>query len=212
MSTTTTANARTTNIRTATQAERRKARAVGISAAIIVVMLVFAITFTTLTLTGRSAPVGGPPGNNNNNNQGNQPMVFYAPITGEFTILKGFCDVDVQYNATLRQWRSHRAIAIGAAAGTPVVATYAGTIYSIRNTVYGTEVTINHGNNLQTVFRSLDRNTNVSQGDQVQRCQRIGTVGTTSTVEFTNTPHVRVEVLRDGRRIDPATYIDFGDK
>jgi len=200
----------TTNVRTATQAERRKARAVGISAAVVMVMLVFAVTFTTLSLAAPGGDVGGP--DRDHEVGGPTPIVMVAPVATQFSILKPFCDVDIQYNATLRQWRSHRAIAIGAPEGTAVVATYAGTIESVRNTIYGTEVTINHGNGLQTVLRSLDRNTNVSQGDRVERGQRIGTVGTTSTVEFTNTPHVRLEVLRNGRRIDPATYIDFGDK
>jgi len=171
-------------------------------------MLTVAITFTALSLAQPrppeeedDPPVGGP-----------DPIVFGLPIDGDFTMLKGFCDVDLQYNATLRQWRSHRAIAIGAVEGTRVVSTFAGRVQSVRNTIYGTTVIVDHENGLSTVFKSLARDTAVNPGDRVEKGQKIGTVGTTSTVEFTTTPHVRVEVLQDGTRIDPNEFIDFGDK
>jgi len=184
--------------------DRNRGRAIGISALLIMLMLTIAITATALSLTG----------NNNNNDEevGGQPIVFGMPLSGEFTILKNYSSTQLQWNATLRQWRAHRAVSIQAGEGTEVLATYDGTVASILTTVYGRQVTIDHGNGYQTVFKSLGDTLTVTQGDRVEKGQKIGTVGTSSRLEFTSTPHVRLEVYRNGNRIDPASVIDFGDK
>jgi len=208
----------TEKIRVASRQERMKSRAVGISALLVMLMLTVAITFTALSLSnpgGGGTPGPGPgdgPGGPDDGGVGTGPIVFQMPVNGSFNKLKGFSDTDLQYNATLSQWRSHRAVALGAAAGTEVVATFGGRVQSVQNLLYGTTVIIDHENGLTTTFKSLDRNVNVNPGDRVEKGDKIGTVGTTSTIEFTNTPHVRVEVRQDGVRVDPGEFIDFGEK
>jgi len=173
-----------------------------VSAMLIMLMLTVAITFTILSLNPRQEEEVG----------GDHTAVFGIPLaTSEFNILKGYSNTQLQWNATLRQWRAHRAVSIQADAGTHVLATYDGTIASVLTTVYGQQVTIEHGNGLRTVLKSLE-NVRVEQGDRVSKGEQIGTVGTTSRLDFTTTPHVRVEVYRNNNRIDPASLIDFGDK
>jgi len=211
--TTTATNA--THARQATRAERKRARAIGISALLVMVTLTVAITLTALTLANRGGEVGGPgPGDGG----GNQPpppdrLVFGLPVAADSArILKDFSETNLQFNETLRQWRSHRAIAIGANAGTPVIAPYGGVVQSVRDTIYGMMVEINHENGLTSVFKSLDTEGLVRVNQRLAKGDQIGYVGTTSRFEFTQTPHVRVELLREGRRIDPHQYIDFSNK
>jgi len=201
-----------THARQATRAERRRARAIGISALLVMVTLTVAITLTALSLAGRGGEVGGPGGG------GNEPpppdrIVFGLPVANESArILKNFSDTNLQFNETLRQWRAHRAIAIGADAGTPVLAPYGGVVQSVRDTIYGMMVEINHENGLTSVFKSLDTEGLVRVNQRVSKGDKIGYVGTTSRFEFTQTPHVRIELLRAGARVDPHQYIDFSNK
>jgi len=197
-----------TELRVSTRAERRKARAVGFSALLIMMMLTVAVTFTTLSLTQGRDPQ--PPGDDE---VGGGAIVFRLPLgTENFNILKEYSGTQLQFNATMNRWQANRALALGAAVGTEVLATYSGVIRTVTSTIHGTTVIIDHSEGLATVLQSLSSNVNVSPGDRVEAGQKIGTVGTTSTFEFTNTPHVRVEVHRDGQRVNPANFIDLGDK
>ena len=183
--------------------DRRKSRAIAVSALLIMVMLTVAITFTALSL---SQPGREP----EEEEVGGGPIVLSLPVSGEFQILKDFDGSRLLWNRTLNQWRSHRAVSIGAAADTSVLATYSGRVTSIDTTsLYGTTVRIDHGNGLESVFRSLG-SIIVTEGQNVQRGQKIGTVGNTSRIEFLTDPHVRFELYQNGNRIDPHQFIDFG--
>lgn len=197
-------------LRVSTRQDRRRARAIGISALLIMLMLTVAVTFTALTLATSNETGGGddkdPPVTGG-------PTVFAFPLNStNFTILKEYSGTQLQFNATMNRWQANRATAIGAERGTEVLATYAGVVRSVTRTIHGQTVTIDHSDGLSTVFQSLDNNVVVQPGDRVEKGQKIGTVGTTSTFEFTNTPHVRIEVLQDGQRVNPANFIDFEDK
>jgi len=199
-------------VRSATNMERTRTKAIGFSAFLVMLMLTIAITFTAINLnTGprtpgedeQDPPVGG------------GTINFGLPLAGDFAILKGFSDSQLQLNATHGRWQAHRAISIAAPAGTEVLAAYDGRVTAIHsNTLYGTTVEITHANGKVTVYRSLESNVAVSlDRPEVRKGDVIGRVGTTSRVEFTTTPHVRLE-MRDanGTRVNPAYFIDFGDK
>jgi len=192
--------------------EKARARAIGFSAFLVVLMLTIAITFTAITLNT------GPrdPGTDDRDPEVTAPTInFGLPLDGQFTVLKGFSDSQLQFNATHSRWQSHRAMSIGALPGTQVVAAYDGKITAIHsNTLYGTTVEITHANGKMTIYRSLDANLAVSlDRPEIRKGDVIGRVGTTSRIEFTTTPHVRLE-MRDanGIRVNPAYFIDFGDK
>jgi len=110
----------------------------------------------------------------------------------------------------MKRWESHKMVTLAAPLGTPVLATFAGTVTAVHDhTMFGRQIVIQHRDGLQTIYSNLDRNTIVSVGTRVEKGQEIGKVGQTSNIEFTTTPHLRVEVLRDGKRVDPNDFIDF---
>ncbi|MCR3922725.1 MAG: M23 family metallopeptidase [Firmicutes bacterium] len=97
----------------------------------------------------------------------------------------------------------HNGIDIGAPYGTRIIATAAGTVVKASyQRGYGNLVIINHGTYV-THYAHM-RSFNVKAGDQVEKGQQIGAVGSTGN---STGPHLHYEVFKDGSRIDPQlTY------
>ena len=201
----------TTTIRSATKMERAKSKAMGISALVVVLMLAAAVTFAAIALNmGNSQEPGvdDPPVG-----EVSARIAFAFPVSGTCTIIKEYSADELQYNATAKVWTGHKAVDIAAELGTPVLATYAGTVTSVvNNAMYGTVVTIQHTDDLKTVYSSLDKNVNVTVGDYVEKGQRIGAVGNTAAVEENDPAHIHLEVYKNGAKVNPADYIDFTAK
>jgi murein DD-endopeptidase MepM/ murein hydrolase activator NlpD len=68
---------------------------------------------------------------------------------------------------------------------------------------YGVLVEVNHGNGFLTRYAHNSK-VLVNKGDTVQRGQAIAVVGSTGR---STGPHVHFEVLKDGRQIDPMTFV-----
>jgi murein DD-endopeptidase MepM/ murein hydrolase activator NlpD len=102
----------------------------------------------------------------------------------------------------------HRGLDFAAARGTPVHAPAAGVVVAATERYddapnYGTVVVLDHGGGWQSLYAHLDRY-EVRVGQQVAGGERIGRVGTTGKVTG---PHVHVEMLRDGLRVDPEPLL-----
>ena len=197
-----------TIIRNATQAEKMKRRALAVGSFLVVMILVLGVALTTFLVVGNKSkdketdvPVG------------NDPIVFAVPVGGQYSIMKEFSATELQYNVTLNRWEAHKATSLAAALGTPVLATYAGTVTSVSsNNSYGTVITIDHGDGLRTIYSGVDANVLVSSGDRIEKGQRIASVGRTAVIFEKDPPHVHIQVLRNGVKINPAQYIDFSNK
>jgi len=195
-------------VRQSTQMERAKRHAIGVSAVLMVLMLTLAVVFTTLVVNqGRR---GGPPANLIPDPPGDEvtaPIVFGSPFNVAFTIISGYSGNDLQWNETAGGWQGQRAVRIAVGQGTPVLATYSGTITSVVNdSLDGTIIEITHRDGMVTRFMGLDSNVNVRRGDSVQRGQQIGVVGGRA-IDHRDGPHVRIEVTKDGQRVNPADFI-----
>lgn len=144
---------------------------------------------------------------------GTEAIVFRVPVANYTSMLKDCSLSALQYNETMKRWESHKMVDLAAPLGSPVLATYSGTVTSVKDhQMYGRQVTIQHRDGLATVYSNLDRNTLVSEGQQIAAGHQIGSVGQTGCVEFVTTPHVRVEVYKNGKRVDPNDFIDFPTK
>ena len=197
-----------TNIRNATKMEKARAKAVGWSAFLVVLMLTIAVAFTAIVMNPSDPRQPEGPGD-----EVMGPIAFGLPVEGAFTIIKEFSDSELQFNQTARRWEGHKAVDIGAPLGTPVVATYAGTVTSVvNNSMWGTVVTIQHRDGMKTVFSGMDRNVLVASGQTVTKGQRIGSVGNTAAIEEKDSPHIHLEVFKDGRKVNPADFINFTNK
>lgn len=100
--------------------------------------------------------------------------------------------------------RPHNGIDLVARRGTAVLApadgmVVAATAHYPDGPRYGTVVVLDHGQGWQTLYAHLD-SFEVRPGQQVKAGQRIASIGTTGE---TTGPHVHVELLLHGQRIDP---------
>ena len=141
-----------------------------------------------------------------------QAIEFVNPVLNA-SVLKGYSNTELQFNETLNQWEVHKAVDFLASSGANVFACYAGTVTKVySNVLMGTTIEIDHGDNLKTVYSSLDSDVEVSVGDLVNTGDVIGTASTSATGETTETSQVHFEVWKDGALVDPAGYLALEEK
>lgn len=98
----------------------------------------------------------------------------------------------------------HGGIDFAGPEGTPVYAVAPGIIsYAGPKTGYGNVVEISHGDGMSTRYAHASRLA-VKVGDVVAKDQLVVYMGSTGR---STGPHLHYEVLRNGRQVDPASYI-----
>ena len=98
----------------------------------------------------------------------------------------------------------HTGIDIAGRKGSDVVAIAAGVVvFAGRRDGYGNVVEIEHGDGYVTRY-AHQHDLWVKTGDIVRRGDSLGTLGTTGR---STGPHVHVEVLKNGRHVNPASYV-----
>jgi murein DD-endopeptidase MepM/ murein hydrolase activator NlpD len=98
----------------------------------------------------------------------------------------------------------HRGLDFAGPAGAEVVAVASGVVtYSKERFGYGKCVEINHGNGYVTRYAHNQR-VLVAPGDTVQKGQPIALIGSTGR---STGPHLHFEVLKQGRAVDPMSFV-----
>ncbi len=132
--------------------------------------------------------------------------VYAWPVEGELE--RSYSVQTLDYDVTLRDWRTHDGVDILAALGETVHAAHAGTVESVtEDDLYGTVVTVDHGDGTKTVYANLAATPAVSAGDWVEPGSVIGSVGTTALCEIGQGTHLHFAVTADGRSVDPMNYL-----
>ncbi len=99
---------------------------------------------------------------------------------------------------------AHYGLDFAAAEGSDVMAVASGIVaFAGKRTGYGNCVEINHGNGYVTRYAHNKRNL-VRVGDRIDRGQVIAHVGHSGRATG---PHLHLEVMMDGKRIDPAQFV-----
>jgi murein DD-endopeptidase MepM/ murein hydrolase activator NlpD len=98
----------------------------------------------------------------------------------------------------------HKGIDFAGAMGEDVVAVAAGVVtWAGERSGYGSMVEISHGNGYVTRYGHNQR-TLVAVGQTVSRGQAVALMGSTGR---STGPHVHFEVLRNGRQVNPASFL-----
>lgn len=98
----------------------------------------------------------------------------------------------------------HRGVDFAGPAGSQVVAVASGVVtYTKERFGYGKTVEINHGNGYVTRYAHNQR-VLVKVGETVQKGQPIALIGSTGR---STGPHLHFEVLKQGRAVDPMTFV-----
>ncbi len=124
------------------------------------------------------------------------PGSFSWPASGPITDPFG-----MRMHPITHQWKMHSGMDIGAPMGSTITAAAGGKIiYAGWEGGYGNTIIIDHGGNTSTLYGHCSQ-LFVSEGQEVQRGQAIGAVG--STGESTG-PHLHFEIRINGVPVDPA--------
>jgi len=98
----------------------------------------------------------------------------------------------------------HRGLDFAGPAGSQVMSVASGVVtYTKERFGYGKTVEINHGNGYVTRY-AHNQKVLVSVGDTVQKGQPIALIGSTGR---STGPHLHFEVLKQGRAVDPMTFV-----
>jgi murein DD-endopeptidase MepM/ murein hydrolase activator NlpD len=98
----------------------------------------------------------------------------------------------------------HKGVDFAGSAGSNVMAVAAGVVtWAGQRTGYGNLVEINHGDGYVTRYAHNEK-TLVSVGETVKRGESVALMGSTGR---STGPHVHFEVLRNGRQVDPLSFI-----
>ena len=140
----------------------------------------------------------------------NTPVGMMMPLT-TVSIVN---DYGFYHNKTLNNYYEHKGVDFSAEVGAEVLAVQDGVVESIYrdDILTGTEITIDHGDGVKTVYRFVTANEDLSVGAEVKRGDCIATVAEATGEEYKDGAHLHFEVKKEGKTIDPAEYLTFEEK
>ena len=112
------------------------------------------------------------------------------------------------YSETMEDWRAHLGIDYSAEVGTEVICVYSGTVKNVYcDSLWGNSIEIVHEGEIISVYKNLDKDIQVKQGDFVSGGQVIAKVGNSAKIESKESPHLHFEIWAEGVPINPISYI-----
>ena len=132
--------------------------------------------------------------------------IYVWPVAGQ--VERAHSSDTLSYDQTFRDWRTHEGIDLIAELGAPVVAAHSGSVESIvQDSLYGTVVTVSHGDGTRTIYANLAENPPVNVGDWIDCGTTIGSVGSTALCEISQTSHLHFAITVNGTAADPMDYL-----
>lgn len=133
-----------------------------------------------------------------------QPL-FVLPASN--LVLREYSDKMV-YSETLGEWRTHNGVDFEVKEDTGVKAIADGTITEIaEDPLWGAVVVIDHGDKLVSRYCGVTAS-GIAVGDKVEAGELIGSVSDVPS-EIADAPHLHLEVLANGKYLDPMTLINL---
>ena len=142
-----------------------------------------------------------------NNEVDTETQPFVMPLKGK--IINPFSNGELVKSETLGYWETHDGVDIKGKVGKKVVAMTAGTVKKVlEDPLFGTEIIIDHGNNIEGHYYNLKKAVDVAEGDKVNAGEKIGAVGKTADVESKLPAHLHFGIKQNGKWIDPISFIN----
>ena len=76
----------------------------------------------------------------------------------------------------------------------------------------GTEIVVDHGNGLKTLYRFVEAKEGLKAGDSVEKGDVIATVAEANGDEYKDGAHLHFEILENGKKVDPAKHLTLEEK
>lgn len=136
------------------------------------------------------------------------------PYSGSFamamgnTIIKDYSAGEMVYSKTMGDWRVHNGVDFSGAAGNSVDAVADGRITKVYDdSFWGTVAEIDHGNGMTVRYCGLKSGSVLPEGAIVEKSEKIGSLGHIP-VESGDGDHLHIEVLIDGKIVDPLEALN----
>lgn len=132
---------------------------------------------------------------------------FGVPLVGNIT--REFNINELIYYEAIEEWRTHQGIDIKPDGDLNVYSSYGGVVEKVdTSSIMGVEIVINHGNDILTLYSCLS-SASVKVGDNVEKGEKIGTLGVIENIEMSEVPHLHYEIIVKDKNYDPTAY--YGD-
>ena len=159
-------------------------------------------------------------GNPSQNEQQQPPQDNQQPVDEELKMQMPIEVVSVTnefgfyYNKTLDCYYHHEGVDFQTEAGTAVLAVKSGVVESIYSgdVLTGTEIVLDHGNGLKTLYRFVNAVEGLAVGDKVEQGDIIAVVAEPTGNEYKDGAHLHFEILENGKTVDPTVHLDFLEK
>ena len=131
---------------------------------------------------------------------------YVWPVAG--VIERDYSVAALKYDVTMHDWRTHSGIDISCDEGMSVVAARGGQVESIvSDALYGTVLTIDHGDGMKSVYANLAPDTSVRAGEWVDAGVVLGTVGHSAIGESSQPSHLHFALCANGASVDPMAWL-----
>ncbi len=123
-------------------------------------------------------------------------------------------DYGFYHNITLNSYYEHKGVDFCAEVGANVLAVDDGVIESIYSddVLLGTEITVDHGEGLKSVYRFVTEVEGLTVGANVKKGDVIATVAEANGNEYKDGAHLHFEIIKDNVVVDPAGYLTLEEK
>ena len=161
-----------------------------------------------------SSDEGNSGGNNGGTGDGEQVVVKPEGMIMPLESAALIHDYGFYHNQTLNCYYEHTGLDFSAEVGTEVVAVAAGKIESIYkdDLLLGTEIVIDHGDGLKSLYRFVSEVEGISVGDSVEAGEVIATVAEANGNEYKDGAHLHFEITESGKIVDPAIHLTLEEK
>ena len=155
-----------------------------------------------------NTPVTNVPDERNDTTTTTEPLLtveFAFPLKG--STIKEFSKNELVKNKTTEDWRIHKGIDIKGASGDRINAIDNGVVTElVHNAIWGTVVTIDHGNGFVAEYYGLRKDSTVKPGDEVKRNGKVGLLDEIP-IEKSDGIHLHLELYKDGVAVSPSEYL-----
>ena len=128
---------------------------------------------------------------------------FQIPVQGDYGM--EYAENELIYSQTLKEWITHPALDIIAPEAEPVKAVLGGVVTDIKmDPRFGKMIMITHDNGYQSIYANLSTVDLVYVGQAVETGEIIAGIGKGFGFEASEEPHLHLEILKDGKNVNPA--------
>lgn len=162
-----------------------------------------------------SSEDGGDSSQGGGGSSSDEPVVVVPEGMGLPIATVNVCnDYGFYHNKTLNCYYEHEGIDFTAEVGEKVRAVKDGVVESIfrDDILLGTEIVVDHGDGMKTLYRFVDADENLTVGAKVKKGDVIATVAEASGNEYKDGAHLHFEITVSGENVDPALHLTLEEK